>query len=239
MSGHSKWATTKHKKAIVDAKRSASFTKLANVVTIAARNGGDPTMNFQLRLAVDRAKAGSMPKENIERAIKRGTGELGGAAIEEIIYEGYGPGGVAILIECLTDNRLRTVGNVRAAFSKYGGSLGEAGSVAYLFDKKGQIIIRKSEIRNLNDEIEEIIIDSGADDFESEDDLIIVYTSVSDLQSVAKFIEEKGVKVDSSELTYVAKSTVEISEDKHKSLEKLLEVLENDDDVSDMFTNVA
>jgi len=145
MSGHSKWATTKHKKALVDAKRSASFTKLANVVTIAARNGGDPTMNFQLRLAIDRAKAASMPKENIDRAIKRGTGELGGAAIEEIIYEGYGPGGTAILIQCLTDNRLRTVGNVRAAFNKSGGSLAEAGSVAYLFEKKGQVIIEKSK----------------------------------------------------------------------------------------------
>ena len=238
MSGHSKWATTKHKKALVDAKRSASFTKLANVVTIAARNGGDPTMNFQLRLAIDRAKAASMPKENIDRAIKRGTGELGGAAIEEIIYEGYGPGGAAILIQCLTDNRQRTVGNVRAAFSKYGGSLGEAGSVAYLFEKKGQITINKKSFGKTDEELEELIIESGADDFHIDDDTIIVYTQVSDLQSVAKYLEDAGVKLESSQLTYVPKTILEIPEGKQASLEKLIDVLESDDDVSEVYVNI-
>jgi YebC/PmpR family DNA-binding regulatory protein len=239
MSGHSKWATTKHKKALVDAKRSASFTKLANVVTIAARNGGDPTMNFQLRLAIDRAKAASMPKENIERAIKRGTGELGGAAIEEIMYEGYGPGGVAILIRCLTDNRLRTVGNVRAAFNKYGGSLAEAGSVAYLFDKKGQIIINRKDFNESADELEELIIDSGADDFETEEDLTIVYTSISNLQPVSKYLEDNGMSLESSELTYLPKTTTQISEEKKKTLEKLIEVLDGDDDVSEVYSNIG
>ncbi|MCX6810740.1 MAG: YebC/PmpR family DNA-binding transcriptional regulator [Candidatus Berkelbacteria bacterium] len=244
MSGHSKWATTKHKKALVDAKRSASFTKLANVVTIAARNGGDPTMNFQLRLAIDRAKAASMPKENIDRALRRAQGKLGDE-LSEVIYEGYGPGGVAVLIQCLTDNRQRTVGNVRAAFNKFGGSLAESGSVAYLFEKKGQIIIEnKSEIRNPNDEtkkedyLEEKIIESGADDFHIDDDSIIVYTQVSDLQSVAKYLEDADIKLESSQLTYVPKTVLEIPTDKQSSLEKLIDVLESDDDVSEVYVNI-
>ncbi|MEI6144202.1 MAG: YebC/PmpR family DNA-binding transcriptional regulator [Candidatus Berkelbacteria bacterium] len=239
MSGHSKWATTKHKKALIDAKRSASFTKLANVVTIAARTGGDPTMNFQLRLAIDRAKAASMPKENIDRAIKRGTGELGGAAIEEIVYEGYGPSGAAILVQCLSDNRQRTVGNVRAAFSKHGGSLAESGSVAYLFEKKGQIIFSLKESGRTQEEVEELIIESGADDFHTDDDIIIVYTQVSDLQAVAKSLSDAGIKLETSDLTYVPKTTVAIPEDKLASLEKLIDVLESDDDVADVFANIS
>lgn len=239
MSGHSKWATTKHKKAIVDAKRSASFTKLANIVTIAARSGGDPSMNFSLRLAIEKAKAASMPKENIERAIKRGTGEGGGAAIEEILYEGYGPGGAAILIECLTDNKLRTVGNVRAAFNKYGGSLAEAGSVAYLFEKKGQIIISKKDAEKSYEELEELIIESGADDFEAEDDIVLIYTKLADFQAVIKFFEENNVKVESSELVYLPKTTAEVPEAKKASLEKLMDVLDSDDDVSNLHTNAG
>ncbi len=238
MSGHSKWATTKHKKAIIDAKRSASFTKLANIVTIAARNGGDPILNFALRLAIDRAKAASMPKENIDRAIKRGTGEIAGMAIEEIIYEGYGPGGVAILVQCLSDNRQRTVGNVRAAFSKFGGSLAEAGSVAYLFEKKGQILINQSENSLSADQLEELTIESAADDFQIEDENIIIYTSVSDLQSVSKFLTDAGAKISSSELTYLPKTTVTVPEDKLVSLGKLLDLLEADDDVTNVYSNI-
>lgn len=238
MSGHSKWATTKHKKAIVDAKRSASFTKLANVVTIAARNGSDPSMNFQLRLAIDRAKAASMPKENIERAIKRGTGELSGTAIEEIIYEGYGPGGIAIMIVCLTDNRLRTVSNIRAAFNKFGGSLAEAGSVAYLFEKKGQVIINRADNNLSAEQLEETIINSGADDFEAEGNIYIVYTSVSGLQSTSKFLEDAGVKINSSKIIYKAKSIVSSSDEKKASLDKLLDVLDSDDDISGVYTDL-
>ncbi len=237
MSGHSKWATTKHKKALVDAKRSASFTKLAKIVTVAARNGGDQAMNFQLRLAVDRAKAASMPKENIDRAIKRGTGELGGEAIEEIIYEGYGPGGVAVLIECLTDNRLRTVSGVRAAFNKFGGSLAESGSVSYLFERKGVITINLKEIGRTAEELEETIIESGAEDFEFENEEYIVYTSVENLQSVSKYFDDAGIKYQSSELTYIPKTTAQIPEDKQSVLEKLIEALESDDDVSEIFSN--
>lgn len=237
MSGHSKWATTKHKKAIVDAKRSASFTKLANIVTIAARKGGDPSTNFSLRLAIEKAKSASMPKENIERAIKRGTGEGGGAAIEEIIYEGYGPGGTAILIHCLTDNKLRTVGNIRSTFNKYGGSLAEAGSVAYLFDKKGQIIVNLADIEKNQEELEEAILESGADDYENDDGIYLIYTSINNLSSVVKFLEDAGIKIDSSDIIYQPKTTTIVPDSKKPSLEKLLDILENDDDVSDVFVN--
>ena len=245
MSGHSKWATTKRKKWAEDAKRSSLFTKLANTISIAARTGGDPETNFALRIAIEKAKAASMPKENIERVLRRAQGGVDGAAIEEVIYEGYGPGGVAILIQCLTDNRLRTISAIRAVFNKFGGSLAEAGSVSYLFEKKGQIIIKsKSEIRNPNDEtkmenfLEETIIDSGADDFEVEEDTIIVYTGISQLQSVLKFFQDAGVKTDSSDIIYEAKSIVAISEEKKASIEKLLEALSADDDVNEVYTNL-
>jgi len=253
MSGHSKWATTKRKKWAVDTKRSASFTKLANAVTIAAKNGGDPSMNFQLRLAIDRAKASSMPKDNIDRAIKRGTGEIGGATIEEIAYEGYGPGGVAILIKCLTDNRQRTVSNIRSFFNKFGGSLAETGSVAYLFEKMGQIVIeRKPEIpvsqageQNPNDEtkkennLEEIIINSGADNFEEEDENIIVYTQLNQLQSVTKSFQDAGVNICSSEIVYLPKTTIGIDDSKQSSLDNLLNALDDNDDIVEVYTNLS
>ncbi|MCX6812538.1 MAG: YebC/PmpR family DNA-binding transcriptional regulator [Candidatus Berkelbacteria bacterium] len=242
MSGHSKWATTKHKKAIVDAKRSASFTKLSKIVTIAARGGGDPTMNFSLRLAIDRAKAASMPKENIEKAIKRGTGEIGGAAIEEIVYEGYGPAGIAIIIVCLTDNRLRTVSEIRSIFNKFGGTLAEAGGVAYLFEKRGEISLSRPKADRPVDEaekIEEKIIDSGALDFELEDDTIyIVYTELTDLQKVANYFVDAGIKIESSDIIYQPKTKVQVPEEKMPAVEKLLNALEELDDVSEVFSNI-
>lgn len=237
MSGHSKWATTKHKKAIVDAKRSASFTKLANIVTIAARNGSDPTMNFQLRLAIDRAKAASMPKENIDRALRRAQGKQGDE-LSEVMYEGYGSGGVAIIIQCLTDNRLRTVSNIRSYFNKFGGSLAEAGSVAYLFEKKGQIVISQEASKLVSEQLEEAIINSGADDFDAEEDFYIVYTDVSGLQSTSKFLEDADIKIDSSSIIYKAKSTVSLPDEKKASLDKLLYVLDSDDDTSEVYTNL-
>lgn len=241
MSGHSKWATTKRKKWAVDAKRSSLFTKLANGITIAARNGGDPSMNFSLRLAVDRAKAASMPKENIERAIKRGTGELGGAAIEEIIYEGYGPGGVAILIQCLTDNRQRTVSNIRSLFNKFAGSLAEAGSVAYLFEKKGEIIISQSanQLANLSaDKLEELIIESGAENYDFEDGQYLVYTRFEDLQKVVDFFQQNELIFDSSEIIYLPKTTIKIDESKQSSLDNLLDALDDNDDIANVYANM-
>jgi len=241
MSGHSKWATTKRKKWAVDAKRSSLFTKLANGITIAARNGGDPSMNFALRLAVDRPKAASMPKENIERAIKRGTGELGGAAIEEIIYEGYGPGGVAILIQCLTDNRQRTVSNIRSLFNKFAGSLAEAGSVAYLFEKKGEIIISQSanQLANLSaDKLEELIIESGAENYDFEDGQYLVYTRFEDLQKVVDFFQQNELIFDSSEIIYLPKTTIKIDESKQSSLDNLLDALDDNDDIANVYANM-
>lgn len=233
MSGHSKWATTKRKKWAADAKRSSLFTKLANGITIAARNGGDPSLNFALRLAIDRAKAASMPKDNIERAIKRGTGELGGAAIEEIIYEGYGPGGVAILIQCLTDNRQRTVANIRSIFNKYGGSLAEAGSVAYLFEKKGQIILNDS-----GEEVEEQILESGADNYDLEDGQYLVYTQFTDLQKIVDFFQAHEIKIESSDTTYLPKTTIKVDEAKQSTLGNLLNALDDDDDIVEVYTNL-
>lgn len=241
MSGHSKWATTKRKKWAVDAKRSSLFTKLAKAVTIAARGGGDPSMNFQLRLAVDRAKVASMPKENIDRAIKRGTGELGGAMIEEITYEGYGPGGVAILAQCLTDNRLRTVSNIRAIFNKFGGSLAEAGSVSYLFEKKGQIIISQSAsklVSESDENIEEQIIESGADNYEFEDGQYIVYSSFEEFQKVVDFLQNAKLKIESSEIVYLPKISVSIDDSKQGSIDKLLDALDDDDDITEVYTNL-
>jgi len=239
MSGHSKWATTKRKKWAADAKRSSLFTKLANAISIAARSGNNSETNFALRIAIEKALSASMPKENIGRAIKRGSGELGGAAIEEVIYEGYGPDGVAILIVCLTDNRQRAVANIRSLFNRFGGSLAEAGSVSYLFEKKGQIIISLTENSKPAEELEETIIDSGADDFEIEGSDYIVYTSLNNLQSAAKFFEEQGIKIVSSEIVYLPKTTVEIAKDKQQSLSNLLEALDELDDVSEVFSNAV
>ncbi|TSC93279.1 MAG: hypothetical protein Athens101428_723, partial [Candidatus Berkelbacteria bacterium Athens1014_28] len=174
---------------------------------------------------------------NIDRAIKRGTGELGGAAIEEIIYEGYGPGGVAILILCLTDNRQRAVSEIRSVFNKFGGSLAEAGSVSYLFEKKGQIIISQTENSKTVEQLGEIIINSGADDFEIESDDLIIYTQIFELQKVVGFFRDAGIKIQSSEIVYLPKSFVEVSSDKKPAVEKLLSALDDLDDVSEIFTN--
>ena len=177
MSGHSKWASIKHKKAKTDAKKGKEFTRAAANITIAAKTGGgDPKMNFTLRLAIDKAKIVNMPAINIERAIKKGTGELGGAAPEELVYEGYAQAGVAVLIEALTDNRNRTGPEVRAAFTKHGGSMAETGAVAFQFEKKGEIIVLRKGQSLTPDEIEMAILESGADDFEEHDDVYIIYT---------------------------------------------------------------
>src|SRR3972149_5382544 len=249
MSGHSKWASIKHKKAIVDAKKGNSFTRLANAVSAAPRQGGgNPDKNFRLRLALDQAKAANMPAANIERAIKRGTGEGGGAKIEEIIYEGYGPGGTAILVEAATDNRNRTSSEVRSTFTKYGGSLGESGSVAYIFDKRGQVqltLLRKategqaiSALQLPREELELAIIDSGAEDFEESEEEILVYTNPNKLMSVQSSLKEAGIKIDSAELLYVPKMEVKISDkEKAKKILNLMDALEGLDDVASISTN--
>lgn len=213
MSGHSKWASIKHKKAATDAKKGKEFTKAAAMITIAAKQGGgDAKMNFALRLAIDKAKSVNMPAANIERSIKKGTGELGGAAPEELLYEGYAQAGVAVLVEALTDNRNRTGPEVRAAFGKHGGTMAATGAVAFQFDRKGQIYLNAKEQKLTPDDIELAIIDSGADNFEFSDGVYTVTTRSVDLQSVKEALENADLKVDDAELVYIAKNEVKVDD---------------------------
>ncbi len=236
MSGHSKWASIKHKKAVVDARRGQHFTKLARAITVAARDGGgDPTGNPALALAIAKAKAASMPKDNIERAIAKGTGEGGEAdAIETVLYEGYGPGGVAILVEALTDNRNRTGADVRHAFSKHGGSLGEPGSVAYLFEKKGTITIDAT--RYSEDELM-IAVEAGAEDISADEDMFEVVTQLGDFAAVRGAVEEAGIEIENAELAYRPKSLVPIDEKQTEKLMTLIDKLDELDDVDEVYAN--
>jgi YebC/PmpR family DNA-binding regulatory protein len=201
MSGHSKWATTKRQKEVTDSKRSGLFTKLAKVITIAARDGGDPETNFKLRMAIDRAKKFSLPKENIDRAIKSGTGELKGEIIEEITYEAYGPEGIALIIETITDNKNRTVGEIKHALSKSDGNLGSSGSVLWLFERRG--VIYPAE--KLNNEQELVAIDAGAQDIINADEESIIYTKDSELNEIKQKLEAAGLLIDDAKIEFVAK----------------------------------
>jgi YebC/PmpR family DNA-binding regulatory protein len=236
MSGHSKWASIKHKKAVVDSRRGAHFSKLARAIMVAAREGGgDPDANATLENAVRKAKEASMPKDNIERAIAKGTGEGGEAdAIETVLYEGYGPGGVALLVEALTDNRNRTSADVRHAFSKHGGSLGEPGSVAYLFDKKGTIVIDAT--RYSEDELM-AAVDAGAEDISTDDDVFEVISEPADFTAVRNALEQAGVEMESAEMAYRPSSLVPIDEAQAASLMRLIDVLEDNDDVDAVHAN--
>lgn len=236
MAGHNKWSKIKRKKAVNDAKRSAQFTKFIREITVAAREGGgDPEYNPRLRLAVDTAKAQSMPAENIERAIKKGTGDLEGVSYEEVTYEGYGPGGVALFIECLTDNTNRSVADVRHLLGKYEGSLGTDGSVAWQFDRKGQIFIDAG--RYSEDSVFEAAIEAGAEDVERDGDEFIVTTDPTDFAEVQAAIKEAGVEVSSAELTRVATNEVPVGGKDAEKLLKLLEDLDELDDVQKVHSN--
>ena len=222
MSGHSKWATIKRKKAATDSARGKVFTKIIKEITIASRDGGgDPAGNPRLRLAIDTAKSNNMPQENINRAIKKGSGELEGVKYEEITYEAYGPHGVAALIECVTDNRNRTVAELRNLISKKNGNLGESGSVAWMFEKKGVILVTKAS--HTEDELMEVVIDAGADDLIDEGDVFDITTSVTNFYNVRKTLEEKQYKVDSASLQYIAKDAVKLEE---KPLEDVIKFVE-------------
>ena len=238
MSGHSKWATTKRAKAIVDAKKGAIFTKIAKLITIAARKGGDPTANFSLRIAIDKAKAINMPKDNIERAIKRGTGESDGAQIEELIYEGIGPAKTQFIVKCLTDSKNRTAAEIRHLFSKHGGSLG---TVMWNFTLHGIIMIEQAEVndKKLADENFELeLIDAGAEDIKKEAEGMTIYTAPIDLQKTKQFLESKNIKTESAEVEYVAKEQVNLNDDEKTQMEKFIEELDNNEDVADYYTNV-
>jgi len=236
MSGHSKWASIKHKKAVVDSRRGAHFSKLARAIMVAARDGGgDPDANATLENAVRKAKEASMPKDNIERAIAKGTGEGGEAeAIETVLYEGYGPGGVAVLVEALTDNRNRTGADVRHAFSKHGGNLGEPGSVAYLFDKKGTIVIDAT--RYSEDDLM-VAVEAGAEDILADDDVFEVISEPADFTAVRHSIEQAGIEMESAEMAYRPTSLVPIDEQQAASLMRLIEALEENDDVDAVHAN--
>jgi len=236
MAGHSKWKQIKHYKAAADAKRGALFTKLIREITMAAKiGGGDPTGNPRLRLAIDTARGNSMPKENIERAIKKGTGELEGVDYQEVTYEGYGPGGVALLIDAVTDNPTRTVAEVRSKMSRLGGNLGTPNSVAWMFEKKGQVYVDAAKIGE--DALMEAALDAGAEDVQREDERFLVTTSPTDFHSVQSALKAKGVEIAEAELAMVPKNTVQVAGKDAESLFKLLETLEELDDVQKVWAN--
>lgn len=232
MSGHSKWATTKRAKESKDAKRSSLFTKLSKIISIAARDGADPEMNFKLRMAIDKAKSFSMPKDNIDRAVKKGSGASGEARIESYIYEGYGPGGVALMLEVLTDNKNRSISNIKQIFSKYGGNIGADGSVRWMFEAKGQIILDQI---SLSEEEELKIIESGAEDIEVDDNKVIVTVPLDNLEALKNKLQTIGFKVESSEMIYKPKDKIQPS--KEEQLLKLMDALDDDDDVNNIYTN--
>ncbi len=236
MSGHSKWSSIKHKKAAKDAKKGKRFTKLIKEITVAARmGGGDINANPRLRTAVIAAKAASMPGDNIERAIKKGTGELEGVSYEEVQYEGYGPGGAAILVHVLTDNKNRTVSEIRRLFAKYGGNLGESGCVAWMFDKKGLITVDKSHIDE--DRLMGLALDVGAEDVRDEDGLYEVLTRPENLEKVREHLEKEKVAMVTAQVSMIPKSTVTVDERHAEQILKLTEELEDHDDVQSVAAN--
>ena len=236
MAGHSKWAGIKHKKAIVDARRGKLFTKLARAITVAAKEGGgDIDGNPSLALAVQKAKDASMPKDNIERAIAKGTGAGADAdALEQLTYEGYGPGGVAMLVEATTDNRNRTASEIRHLFSKHGGSIGEPGSVNYLFDKKGLIVVDGE--RYSEDDLM-VAIDAGAEDIAADDDVFEIVTDPADLTSVRAALEQAGIALENAEIAQMPKSRVPVDEEQAGKLLRLIDALEDNDDVDAVHAN--
>jgi YebC/PmpR family DNA-binding regulatory protein len=237
MSGHSKWSTIKHKKGAADAKRGKIFTKIIKEITIAARmGGGDPEGNAQLRQAVMAAKAENMPKDNIDRAIKKGIGELAGAAAyEEITYEGYGPGGVAVLVAVLTDNKNRTVAEVRHIFSKHGGNLGENGCVAWIFEKKGSVIFEKTEVNE--DDLMEIVLEAGGEDVKEQESEYEVITDPDSFEDVKSAFDRAGLKYVVAEISMVPQTTVKLEEQKAAQMIKLMEKMEDNDDVQNVYAN--
>ena len=236
MSGHSKWSTIKHKKAAKDAKKGKIFTKLIKEITVAARiGGGDFNANPRLRTAVITARSNSMPNDNIDRAIKKGTGELEGVSYEEIQYEGYGPGGAAIIAQVLTDNKNRTVSEIRRLFSKHGGNLGETGCVGWMFDKKGVISIERSAIDE--DRLVGIVLDVGAEDVKDEDDIFEVVTPPEEFEKVKERLEREKIPLASAQVTLVPKNTVTVDEKHVEQILKLTEELEDHDDVQSVSAN--
>jgi YebC/PmpR family DNA-binding regulatory protein len=238
VSGHSKWAQVKHKKAAVDAKRGKLFTKIVKEIAVAARlGGGDTSGNSRLRGAIEKAKEVNMPQENIKRAIMKGTGELPGVSYEEALYEGYGPGGVAILLDVLTDNKNRTAAEIRHIMSKHGGNLGEAGCVSWMFEKKGYILVEKARIDE--DTLMSIALDSGAEDMKNDmrEDNYEIITALEDIDKVKKSIESSGISVFHAEVTMLPKNYILLDEKSAEQMIRLVEALEDNDDIQNVYTN--
>jgi YebC/PmpR family DNA-binding regulatory protein len=237
MSGHSKWSTIKRKKGAIDAKRGKIFTRLIKEITVAARQGGgDPEGNPRLRTAVNAAKVENMPKDNIARAIKKGTGEIAGEVYDEIMYEGYGPGGVAVLVECMTDNRNRTVADVRHFFAKNNGNLGESGCVSWMFDKKGLIQVEKG--KTSEEAMLDLALEAGAEDVVEEEGEFQIFTAPEEFETVRAALEENGLTILEAAVSMVPKNTVEVADEKvARSLLKLMESLEDHDDVQNVYSN--
>ncbi len=236
MSGHSKWHSIKHKKALVDAKRGSMFTKLIKEITVAARiGGGDPEGNSRLRLAVQRGRDANMPQDNIIRAIKKGTGELPGVTYEELCYEGYGPGGVAVLVETTTDNKNRTVSELRHLFSKHGGNMGENGCVAWIFDKKGLILVDREQINE--DDLLDIALEAGAEDMKTEDAGYEIITEADTFEQVKKAVEDKGIKPSLAEVTKIPQNTIKLEGKNARQMLQLMEKLEEHDDIQQVYAN--
>lgn len=236
MSGHSKWASIKHKKAAVDAKKGRVFTKTIKELTVAARmGGGDADANPRLRSAIAAARAANMPNDNIQRAIKKGTGELPGMSYEEAIYEGYGPGGVAVMVQVLTDNKNRTSASIRSIFSKCGGNLGESGCVSWMFHKKGYMSVPAEKVNE--DDLMAIALDAGAEDMKKEGDAFEVYTLIEDFEKVKKSLQDKNIPVASSELTMMPQTTIRLDDKNGHQMLRLMEALEDHEDVQNVYAN--
>ena len=236
MSGHSKWHSIKHKKGAADAKRGKIFTRLAREITVAARDsGGDPDMNPRLRKAIADGKSANMPNDNIDRAIKRGTGEIEGVSYEEITYEAYGPGGVAILIKTMTDNRNRTVAELRHLLSKNNGNLGESGSVSYLFDRKGYIVVDKEQ--KSEDELFELAIEAGADDLKDDGANFEIFTEQDSFEDVKKAIKDAEINAEVSEISMIPQNYIKVEGSDAKNMIKLYEAIDDHDDVQNVYTN--
>lgn len=236
MSGHSKWSSIKHKKGAADAKRGKVFTRLIKEITVAARlGGGDPDGNPRLRTAIQAAKAENMPKDNIERAIKKGTGELEGTSYEEVNYEGYGPGGVAMLINCLTDNKNRTVADIKHAFDRHGGNLGEPGCVSWMFEQKGSIIFDKEKVGE--EEVLDIALEAGAEDVKEEETVFEVITAPSDFEEVKKAFDDREMGYAVAEISMIPKNTVRLEGKKAEQMLHLMEAFEDNDDINHVYAN--
>jgi YebC/PmpR family DNA-binding regulatory protein len=235
MSGHSKWATIKHKKAALDAKRGKMFTRLIKEIMIAARAGGDPDANPRLRTAITAAKAVSMPADNIKRAIMRGTGELEGGQIDEILFEGYGPGGAAVLVNVATDNRNRTVSEIRHLFSKNGGNLGAQGTVAWMFERKSQVLVDAEKATE--DQLMSVVLDAGADDIRDQDGAWEILSAPEAHESVLKALEQAGIPTESAEIAMIPKSTIKLEGKNAQAMLKLYDALEEHDDVQNVYGN--